>query len=192
MQPVITHHSPNSIEFMFWGLIPHWAQDTNQRFSTINARVEGIENKPAYRKPFRFQRCLVPATLFYEPDKSQKPSIPYLFQLKDKSLFAMAGLYDVWKDHKDGKEIYSYTIITTQANELVSRVHHPRMPVILKPEDEVDWLNPDIVEPELLLPFLQSYPADLMDSYRVSKAVWYAGEDSEDLIKPQEEDLTLF
>jgi putative SOS response-associated peptidase YedK len=82
---------------------------------------EGIENKPVYKKPFRTQRCLVPATGFYEPDKIHfsKPPFPWrYFQLKDQPIFGFAGLYDLWKDPKTGKEIYSYTIITTQPNEL--------------------------------------------------------------------------
>ena len=101
-------------------------------------------------------------------------------------MFAMAGLYDVWKDPKDGQEIHSYTIITTQANELVNQIGHPRMPVILNPENEDEWLNSDIVEPEHLLTLLHPYPADQMESYRVSQAVW-RGDDSEEIIKPQED-----
>jgi putative SOS response-associated peptidase YedK len=117
--PVITKHSPNQISRMVWGLIPFWAKDDKFKFQTINARVEGIKNKPVYRKPFRTQRCLVPATGFYEPDKIHysKPPFPWhYFQLQGGGLFAFAGLYDIWKDPKTGKEIKSYTIITTQAN----------------------------------------------------------------------------
>lgn len=168
LQPVISRNSPNKISLMFWGLIPHWAHDMSQSFNTINARAEGIENKPAYKKPFRFQRCLIPATGFYEWDKSTKPSTPYYFELKDKSLFAMAGLYDIWKDPKAGKELYSFTIITTTPNDVVSPVHH-RMPVILSKEDEDFWLNPDVVEPERLLPLLRPYPSEEMIAHNVSK-----------------------
>jgi putative SOS response-associated peptidase YedK len=113
--PVITRHSPNQISRMVWGLIPFWAKDTKFQFQTINARVEGIEHKPVYKKPFRTQRCLVPATGFYEPDKLHysKPPFPWhYFQLKDGELFAFAGLYDRWINPKTDKEIHSYTIIT--------------------------------------------------------------------------------
>jgi putative SOS response-associated peptidase YedK len=116
MNPVITRHSPNQISRMVWGLILSWAPDDSFRFKTINARVEGIESKRVYGKPFRTQRCLVPATGFFEWDKAAKPSQPYYFRLKSKEIFAFAGLYDIWKDPKTGKEIKSYTIITTQAN----------------------------------------------------------------------------
>lgn len=191
MQPTITRHSPNSIQFMFWGLIPHWAQDNSMSYKTINARAEGIESKPSYKKPLRFQRCLIPASGFYEWDKSTKPSIPYYFQLKDESLFAFAGLYDVWKDPLDGQEIYSYTIITTVPNDVVAPVHQ-RMPVILSKDDEDFWLNPDVIEPERLLPLLRPYPSDQMKATRVSSAVNNPRIDTADLIKPQENSQLSF
>jgi putative SOS response-associated peptidase YedK len=186
--PVITKHSPNQISRMVWGLIPSWAKDDRSTYSTINARVEGIESKATYRKPFRTQRCLVPATGFYEPDKLHysKPPFPWhYFQLKDGALFAFAGLYDIWKDPKIEKEIHSYTIITTQPNELVGTVHD-RMPVILRKEDEEDWLNPDLTEPEHLLPLLKQYPAEEMETWRVGDGAKNPRNDSEELIKPLE------
>ena len=77
----------------------------------------------------------------------------------------MAGLYDVWVDKKTGKEIHSYTIITTTPNELAGK-YHERMPVILKKEDEAVWLNPDMTEPEQLLPLLKPYAAEDMEDGR--------------------------
>ncbi len=185
MNPVIIKRSPNQITRMFWGLIPFFAKDDSHKYKTINARAETVKDLPTYRKAFRQQRCIVPATFFYEPDKSQKPSIPYLFKLRDEDMFGMAGLYDIWKDKATGKEIQSYTIITTEANELVGSVH-PRMPVILQKADEETWLNPDITEPEHLLPLLAPYPADKMTSYRVGQAVWNPRIDTEELIQPVE------
>jgi len=181
MNPTIVKHSPNQIVRMFWGLIPFFAKDDKYKFNTINARAETVKDLATYRKPFRQQRCIVPATFFYEPDKSVKPSIPYLFKLKDEEMFAMAGLYDVWKDPQTGKEVTSYTIITTQANGVVEKVH-PRMPVILKKEDEETWLNPDITEPEHLTPLLVPYPDNEMTSYRVSQALWNVRNDNPSLI----------
>ena len=183
MNPVVTRYSPNQLERMFWGLIPFFAKDDRAKYHTINARAEGIETKPTYRKPFRLQRCLVPATGFYEWDKKRKPSQPYYFQLKDESIFAFAGLFDVWRDPRDGTQVRSYTIITTQANELVGQIH-PRMPVILRREDEEEWLNPDITEPERLLPLLVSYPENEMQAVRVSPAVNTPIRDDATLIQP--------
>src|SRR3954447_21793786 len=100
------------------GLIPFWAKDDKTRYTMINARAEGIEAKPAYRKPLRSQRCLVPASGFYEWDKSVKPSVPHYFTVTDAPLFAFAGLYDAWTNPTTGETIQTYTIITTEANDL--------------------------------------------------------------------------
>jgi FtsZ-binding cell division protein ZapB len=98
-------------------------------------------------------------------------------------LFGFAGLYDIWKDPKTEKEVKSYTIITTQPNELVGTVHG-RMPVILQKEDEEVWLNPDTTEPEHLLPLLKPYPAEHMETWRVGDGAKNPRNDGEELIKP--------
>jgi putative SOS response-associated peptidase YedK len=88
------------------------AKDETMRYKTINARSETVDTAASYRKPFRFGRVLIPATGFYEWDKSTKPSTPYYFFLKHEPIFAFAGLYDTWTDRKTGKDLQSYTIIT--------------------------------------------------------------------------------
>jgi putative SOS response-associated peptidase YedK len=168
---------------------PFWAKDDKVKFSTINARAENVAKSPAYREPFRHKRCIVPATGFYEPDKINYPKPPFpwhYFHLKDQKIFGFAGLYDVWTDKETGKEIRSYTIITTTPNSLVGQIHD-RMPVILDPEDEATWLDPDIVEPERLLPLLKQYPADKMEEWRVGDAARNPRNDSPELIKPVHE-----
>ena len=186
MNPVITSHSPNQISRMFWGLIPHWARDDKSKYSTINARAETVATLSTYKEPFRHKRCIVPATGFYEPDKIHfsKPPFPWhYFQLKDQKVFGIAGLYDVWKDRETGKEIYSYTIITTEPNAVVGEFHG-RMPVILQKEDEETWLNPDISEPAQLQPLLHSYPADKMETWPVGEEARNPRNDYPELIKP--------
>jgi putative SOS response-associated peptidase YedK len=150
------------------------------------SQSETVAELPTFRKPLRERRCLVPATGFYEPDKIhyEKPPFPWhYFHLKDQPLFAFAGLYDLWKDKATGKEIYSYTIITTVPNEVVGQIHN-RMPVILKKGDEETWLNPDITEPEQLQPLLKPYPADKMEEWRVGDAARNPRNDYPELIKP--------
>jgi putative SOS response-associated peptidase YedK len=186
MNPVVISQSPNQIVLMFWGLIPHWAKDDSSKYKTINARVETVAHLPTYRQPFRNKRCLVIATGFYEPDKIHyaKPPFPWhYFQLKDDQLFGFAGLYDKWTDKKTGNEIYSYTIITTTPNALVGK-YHERMPVILERDDEETWINPDITEPEQLLPLLKPYPADKMEEWRVGDAARNPRNDYPELIQP--------
>jgi putative SOS response-associated peptidase YedK len=183
VNPVVTRHSPNTISMMFWGLIPYFAQpgDT-KKYRTINAVSETVMEKPSFRKPFQFQRCLVPVSFFYEWDKATKPSTPYLFRLKDASLFAFAGLYNVWQDPRTGQEIPSYTILTTTPNSLIENIHN-RMPVILRREDEGEWLNPDLTEPEQIYELIHPYPADEMETYPVSRHVNVPSYDAPDLIE---------
>jgi putative SOS response-associated peptidase YedK len=187
MNPVITSHSPNQISRVFWGLIPYWANDEKVKFSTINARAETVATAATYKEPFRTKRCLVPANYFFEPDKVhyEKPPRPwYLYQFKDQRIFAFAGIYDIWKDNNTGREIYSYSIITTEPNKVVGEIH-PRMPVILHKDDEETWLNPDITEPEHLLPLLKPYePADEMEGWRLADAARNPRNTGADIIKP--------
>lgn len=191
MNPVITSHSPNQIQYMFWGLIPHFAHDENYKYTTINAKAETVDKLPSFKESLRYKRCLIPATGFYEPDKSFNPTVWHYFQLKSQELFAFAGIYDIWEDRKTGKKIYSYTIITTVPNDVVAPIHH-RMPVILSKEDEEEWLNPDNIEPEHLLPLLKPYPAEEMEEWRVSNAAKNVRNEGPELIKPSEENPRLF
>jgi putative SOS response-associated peptidase YedK len=186
MNPVVISHSPNQITRMFWGLIPHWAKEDSYKYKTINAKAETVAKLPTFREPFRNKRCIVPATGFYEPDKKHysKPPFPWhYFQLKDQMLFGFAGLYDIWKDKQTEKEIYSYTIITTEPNEIVGQ-YHERMPVILERGDEETWLNPDITESAQLLPFLKPYPANKMEEWHVGDAARNSRNDYPELIQP--------
>jgi putative SOS response-associated peptidase YedK len=191
MNPVITSHSPNQISYMFWGLIPHFADDRNYayKYSTINAKAETVATLRTYREPLRRSRCIVPATGFYEPDKEHFKKSPYpwhYFRLKDQEMFGFAGLYDVWKDRQTGKELSSYTLITTTPNRLVGALHH-RMPVILHKADEATWLNPDTTEPTQLQGLLKPYPAEEMEEWQVGDAARSWKNDYPELIEPTTE-----
>jgi putative SOS response-associated peptidase YedK len=187
MNPVITSHSPNRISRMFWGLIPFWAKDDNSKYSTINAKAETAATLPTYREPFRHKRCLVPANGFYEPDKLHYEKAPFpwhYFQFTDQRLFAFAGIYDIWTDKNSGREIASYSIITTEPNEIVGTVH-PRMPVILHPDDEETWLNPDITEPDALQPLLRPYePSQELETWRVGDSARNPRNEGPELLIP--------
>ena len=186
LNPIITSQSPNQISRMFWGLIPRFAVDENYKYKSINAKAETVSRLASFREPFRRRRCIVPATGFYEPDKLHyaKPPFPWhYFQLKDQPLFGFAGIYDIWKDQKTGQKIQSYAIITTTPNTLVGNIHD-RMPVILRKEDEETWLNPDLTEPEHLLPLLQPYPAERMEEWPVGDGARNPKNDSPEVLKP--------
>lgn len=178
--PVVTRNSPNKITIMKWGLIPSWAKDPKIGYRMINARADSIAVKPSFRAPFKKHRCLVPASGFYEWKQLPDKKIPYYIKLKNDGLFAFAGLYDIWKD-AEGKEIFSYTIITTSADDLMKPIHD-RMPVILAKSEEDLWLdNSSSVED--LEKLLDPYPAKEMEVYEVSSNVNNPRNNSEELIK---------
>lgn len=141
---VITRNSPNKAEHMRWGLIPPWAKDISIGYKMINARSESILEKPAYKNSFKTKRCLIPFNCFYEWATVGKVKTPFLFHDKDNKYLSFAGLYDIAHDG-DGKEIKSFTIITTKANESMNGIHE-RMPVILSPKEEEIWLDHDSSE----------------------------------------------
>jgi putative SOS response-associated peptidase YedK len=178
--PVVTRNSPNRVEMMRWGLIPSWAKDMTIGSKMINARAETVAEKPAFRRPLRSQRCLVPASGFFEWKRDGDGKTPHFIHLPEEPLFAFAGLYDVWRD-PDGRTIKSYTILTTAPNTLMAEIHN-RMPVILRREDEDEWLDPANSEPERLLPLLRSYPASEMAAYPVSRAVNSPANDMPDIL----------
>ena len=166
--PVVVRNSPNRLVDMQWGLIPSWSKEPRAQFSTINARAETITKSPVFRGPFKSRRCLVPASGFYEWQRTEQGKQPFCIRLKDADLFAFAGVYDIWRD-PEGNELCSYTIITTAPNDLVAAIHN-RMPVILRQEDEQAWLDKE-ADPSWLLSLLVAYPADKMEAYPVSRAV---------------------
>src|SRR4051794_4913229 len=105
---------------MRWGLVPYWASDPKVGYSTINAKAETLTSSPVFREAFKRRRCLVPADGFFEwQPVGKKTKQPFAFALKDGSLFALAGLFDVWKDKTTGQALFSYSVITTDPNELL-------------------------------------------------------------------------
>jgi putative SOS response-associated peptidase YedK len=134
----------------------------------INARAEGIASKPSFKKPLRFQRCIIPASAFFEWKGTPGTKVKYRIARKDGEFFGFGGLYETWRDPSDpsGSELATCSIITTQPNALVAPIHN-RMPVILLREDEERWLDPDMTEPEEIASLLRPYPADLLETSRV-------------------------
>jgi putative SOS response-associated peptidase YedK len=133
-----------------WGLIPFWAKDPAIGSRMVNARVESVVDKPAYRAAFRKRRCLVPVTGFYEWKPEGRYKQPYLFRLAGEPLFALGGLWEHWTSPA-GDEVQTFTIITTPASEAVA-AHHDRMPLVVARPDYEEWLsspNPG----ELMRPF---------------------------------------
>jgi len=181
--PVVVRHSPTAIALMRWGLLPFWAKDEKMAYKTFNARAETVAEKPSYRQALKEQRCLIPASGFYEWKKTGEGKQPCWIFLKEQPILSFAGPYSQWRD-PEGTVIGTYTIITTEPNTLMAPIHN-RMPVILTKEGEEEWLNPDETETERLTKLLIPYDDRAMDCYPVSTAVNSArGEDTKDLIRP--------
>ena len=151
-----------------WGLVPSWAKEMPQSL-LINARSETIAEKPSFRGAFRHHRALMPADGFYEWQAVGKgPKQPFYIRRKDGKPFAMAAIWDTWM-HAGGSELDSCAIVTTQANETLTPVHH-RMPVILDEKDWDLWLDPAATEKELLA-LLRPAPEALMEAIPVSTRI---------------------
>ena len=212
---VISNQEPGRLSFFRWGLIPFWAKDPAIGNRMINARAEGILEKPSFRNPFRQRRCLVLSDGFFEwkrvgdsqvyrsagsqvygsagsqvygsagsqvygsagsqvygsagggGKQEVGGKVPYRIVMKNGDLFAMAGIWDSWRD-PEGRVVHSFAIITTTPNELMQPIHD-RMPVILPRRFEKEWLTSDRTED--LLAMLQPYPAEEMEAYAVSRLV---------------------
>jgi putative SOS response-associated peptidase YedK len=163
-----------------WGLIPYWATDPKIGFRMINARVETLADKPAYRQAFKKRRCLIPADGFYEWKNKQ----PYFIHRPDDSVFAFAGLWETWKSPK-GHEIVSCTIVTTAANAFLMPLHE-RMPVILAQSDYGRWLG----EGEIL-PGPPLGKEGVLEAYPVSMLVNRAENDDPACVVPIGERLSM-
>jgi putative SOS response-associated peptidase YedK len=154
-----------------WGLIPSWADDPKIGFRLINARADTAATKPSFRAAFKARRCLIPSSGFYEWQKREGTKLkqPFHIGLKDDRLFAFAGLWEEW--HNPGGEVIeSFTILTTDANELMRPIHN-RMPVILPPADYAAWLDPKEQDREALTKLLRPFSPDEMVAYPISTFV---------------------
>src|ERR671915_743784 len=106
----------------------------------INARAETVTKMPAFKKAFEKRRCLVPVDGFFEWKKVGKEKRPYMIAMADRQPFTLAGLWENWRDRESGEWVRTFTIVTTDANELVAQLHD-RMPVVIAPEDRERWLK---------------------------------------------------
>lgn len=177
--PVITNNEPEKLSFFKWGLIPFWAKDPKVGFRNINTRAESIVEKPSFKQAFSSRRCLIPSNGFYEWKKDQDKT-PYRIFLKNEELFAMAGIWEIWKDAEE-RETHTFSIITTAANNVINNIHQ-RMPVILKPDDEQTWLLEN--DEKQLLKLLVPFDGKKMDTYPVSKNVNSPKNNNPQIIQP--------
>ncbi|QBP42313.1 SOS response-associated peptidase [Paenisporosarcina antarctica] len=166
---VINDGSKNRLGFLKWGLIPPWAKDEKIGYKMINARSETVHEKPSFRNALKNKRCLIVADSFYEWKRTDERKVPMRIKMKNNELFAMAGLWESWKT-PNGKLVHTCTILTTEPNDLMSTIHD-RMPVILKQQDEYNWLNPTVKNGDDLKRFMVPLEDGLLEAYEVSDKV---------------------
>ena len=190
---VITGQDPHLLQVFKFGMTPHYSEEP---MNLINARSEGDKNqddqpgyngsksiflKTAFKKPIQSQRCLLIADAYYEwTDQFQT----YLVFLRNKNRpFALAGIYDEWKNRMTGEIVFSFAIITTTANSMLQCMGVKRMPVILSRSNETEWIKPSNHLSDVL-PLLSAYPSEKMNAYPVSEMVNRAGENDATMLNP--------
>jgi len=162
-----------------WGLIPPWVKDPGELQQPINAKSETAAIKPMFRHAYRSSRVLVPADAFFEWAAKDGVKQPYLIRLRDGAPMGMGGLLEHW--HGPEGEVTTFTILTTEANSLMAKIHD-RMPVIIKPEDYTTWLDTNLTDVIKIQSMALPYPDRFMESYPVSRKVNSPKFDSPDLL----------
>lgn len=165
-----------------WGLIPGWSKGPDPRFSMINARVETVAERPAYRNALRYRRCLVPADGFYEWRATADGKQPYVLRPRDDEPLALAGLWEHWQD-ANGSEIESCAILVRDATAEVRPVHE-RMPVIVAPASFDLWLDIRSQKPQPLQTLLAVQQPPPLEIYPVGRAVNSPRHDAPGLLEP--------
>ncbi len=180
--PVITNTDKNNIQLFQWGLIPFWIKNVESadkiRTGTINAKSETIFEKPSFRTPIKEKRCIVIADGFYEWHEYNSKKYPFYIKLKSNEAFALAGIWDTWQNPQTKEEKNTFSIITTNANPLLEKIHNikKRMPVILKKDDESVWLEE--INNDQINSLFSSYDDKELIAYPVSKFITQRGIDT--------------
>ena len=192
---VITDDKPKDAQLFTFGLTPSWAK---KKMYFFNARAEGdgnkeddpnysggkgIISKPSFRIAIRKQRCLIPANGFIEGPKLEKLDRPYYCYLRNEPLFSLAGIWETWVNPDGGEIEHSFAIITTVANELLQKIGHHRMPVILSRDHESLWLNREAPLHDITA-LLEPYPVKEMNAYPIDKRIKNPRVNDGDLLKP--------
>ncbi len=177
LSPVLTNEG---IGFFRWGLVPHFAKSVEDanilRVKNLNCRSEEMYEKNTWKPSLEsHQRCLIPLTGFFDHhwnDAKGKDKIPYYVKVKGQNIFSTAGLYVTWNIPGTDDQLYSYTILTTEANPLMSYIHNSkkRMPLIVPREYEKDWLNPNLSKEDVLA-LCQPFDEGKMEAYTISKRI---------------------
>jgi putative SOS response-associated peptidase YedK len=189
--PALCSGYPGELRLLKWGLVPSWVKTTDDaneiRFKTFNARSETIATKPSFSSSFKSRRCIIPVKGFFEWQHSGSRKIPWYIYSSVDEILPLAGLYDEWTESNTGSLLRSFSIITTDANELLAEIHNSgkRMPVILDRTVEKLWIDQSTA-PSDSLSFLNACPSDSLKAHTVSPLVndRNSNRNTPDVIKP--------
>jgi putative SOS response-associated peptidase YedK len=186
---VVERHGERTVDAFRWGLVPFFAKSARDGARLINARAETAEAAPAFRSAFARHRCIIPADAFYEWRRERDPatgrvtrSLPFAVRRSDGDPLAFAGLWSIWRNPETAARLYTCSILTTEPNELVARLHN-RMPVVLDRADWDAWLGETTPLTDLR-PLLRPAPAAWLDAYAVSPAVNNVRNEGAELLAP--------
>jgi putative SOS response-associated peptidase YedK len=186
---VAEHDGHRQLGAFRWGLIPFWAKDRKIGARNINARVESVADKPAFRDSFQKRRCLIPADGFYEWQRLPKGKLPHYIYRSDRRPLALAGLWASWKDPDTEEWVRSCTIITGEPNSMVAELHD-RMPVVLPESAWAAWLDRDNDDVDLLRSVLGVFPSEHMEEHPVATLVNKVSNNYPECIEPLDTSAT--
>jgi len=176
---IFTGQDPNIPTASTWGLVPHWVKDKDQLKklwnNTLNARGETLFEKPSFRDSARKKRCLIYVNGFYEHHYFNGKTYPYFIYHKNNEPLALAGLWSEWVDKDTGEIMNTFTIVTTEGNSLLGMIHNnpklkgPRMPLILDPENEDQWIDPENNDPTTIMEIIKPFPSEMLTSHTVHR-----------------------
>ncbi len=176
---VYTDALPHEPQLFTWGLVPTWVKDDAQRKKlwnqTLNARGESIFEKPAFRSAAKARRALVYVEGFYEHYHFGGRAYPFFIGLQGRNHFALAALWEQWKAPETGAVLHTFSIVTCAPNELMRGIHNnpkiegPRMPLILAPGEEEQWLLSVHTEADeaVVQALVRPYPAEAMVAHSI-------------------------
>jgi putative SOS response-associated peptidase YedK len=186
---VVEHHGDRTVDSFRWGLVPFFAETVKGAARLINARAETVETSPAFRSAYARHRCIIPADAFYEWRRQRDPvtgkvvrSEPFAIRRADGEPLAIAGIWSSWSHPETAERLYTCSILTTDPNELVARLHD-RMPVVLDSADWDAWLRETTPLTDLRS-LLRPAPAESLDAYAVSPAVNNVRNEGAELLAP--------
>lgn len=174
-----------------WGLVPSWSRDAKGGARMINARIETVTSKPAFRKAAASRRCLIPALGYYEWQQASGRKIPYFLHDPHSAPLAFAGLYELWRDPSRADDdparwLWTCTIVTQQASDLIGDIHD-RNPVVVPAPMRAAWLDCSSADVDVAAELLQRIPEAHLEPYVVSAEVGNVRNNGPQLIEPADE-----